>query len=96
MSKGLQVVLGQGRLVISIPVKDLTFAAENREGNFEYDESVNDYKPAGRVTNKAEFASEVRYELCREEEDGSTRLTRMFDAAFEAAIENGCFGWEEI
>lgn len=48
--------------------------------------------PNIKVTNAAVFAKEVVRQINREDEDGSTLLTRMFDEAMKQAVENGCEG----
>ena len=57
--------------------------AENDRGQF-------------KVTDHAVFAKEVVRELNREQEDGSTPLTRLLDQMIEEAINQGAEGIEEI
>lgn len=48
-----------------------------------------------KVTDADKFAHEVARALNDEEEDGTTPIHSMFDAAFQSAIENGAEGVEE-
>lgn len=49
-----------------------------------------------KVTDAKVFARAVVEALCDEDEEGTTEVCRLFDKAFEAAIENGCEGAEPI
>jgi hypothetical protein len=92
----LQVdVTPEGELLISIGIGTLAWAHDHQEQNNPYDEETGGFKRLWRVTDPAEFAAEVRVELCREEENGSTPLTDLFDKVCWNAVENGCFGIEE-
>lgn len=80
-----------GAIVIRIGAKCLAHAtninpalwdAENDRGQF-------------KVTDPVAFAKEVHRELVREEEDGSTPLTRTLDKAIYEAINQGAEGVEE-
>ncbi len=64
-------------LVIRIPVKTLAWAAEHIP-----DEGL-------KVSNPDVFAQSVTRALCDEGEDGSTVVTRMFDATFNWVAEQG-------
>jgi len=48
-----------------------------------------------KITDPAEFAKELVYVLNGEEEDGTTRVHRMFDGAIQEAFEQGAMGCEE-
>lgn len=50
------------------------------------------YKPRVLVTDLAAFAKDFVSELNREEEDGSTPITELLDAAFSKAVDNGAQG----
>ena len=84
----LMVEIAGGRLVISIGVDVLCFAAENC--NRFYDGENDKYTL--KITNKTKFAKEVARALEREEEDGTTPVHLLLDAAFESAVEDGCEG----
>lgn len=87
----LCVKIEDGKLVISIGIETLCFATENCE-RF-YDPEKDRY--AFKVTDAAKFASDVALSLQHEEEDGSTPVSRLLDAACEDAIEGGSEGIEE-
>lgn len=87
----LKCEIANGVLTISIGIKSLAFAAENAEPVGDHFADDNGDLP-WRVTDSLEFAREVGRELQREAEDGTNRMHLMFDAAFIAAIENGCEG----
>lgn len=80
-----KAVIKDGQIVISVPVKNLPtivegmFAVRNREP---------DYKVSGATS----FAKEVVRALNREDEEGTTPIHRMFDAAFDDAVEQGASG----
>ena len=79
----LQVEINNGRLVITIGVDLLCFATE--------------HSPAMNwlnITDNDTFVKEVLNELLAEEEDGTTLVHRMFDAAATQACENGAEGCE--
>lgn len=48
--------------------------------------------PALKITNLEDFMRAVAKELIRDDEDGSTLVTRMLDTALVRAIESGCDG----
>jgi hypothetical protein len=72
-------------LTIEIGVDTLKGAAERAECFWR---PVTD-KSGLVVSNALQFARDVRTALNDEEEDGTTRIHRMFDAAFEYVAENG-------
>jgi len=88
-------VTGGGELTIRIGINTLAFRFNRQEDNTPYDEKANGFKRLYRVVDAVEFAKKVRTKLCREEEDGSTPLTDLFDKVCRNAIDNGCFGVEE-
>src|SRR5574343_127048 len=77
------------RIEISIGKKILAFADENHPTLWSDQE---DNEPVVKITDHELFMDEVWRELNREEEDGSTLVTRMLDKAIERAIEGGCDG----
>lgn len=89
----LKVEVKGGRLVISIGIDTLAFAAENMDSNLSYDD---DWKPTKgfTVSNKKEFAEDVLRELEREEEDGTTPVHILLDSACEEAVNQGSLGVE--
>ena len=92
----LKVQLEGSELVVRIGIDTLAFCAEHSpfveqtyiwdEENAQYDES------RFRVIDQKTFALEILQILKREEEDGSTPITKLFDQATEDAIGDGCQG----
>jgi hypothetical protein len=87
----LEAVIENGKLVISIGLNELAFAATHGPyffgaGNPEFEEP--------RVTDVNVFADAILDELLAEQEDGTTLVHEMFDKAAERAVENGCEGIE--
>lgn len=79
-----------GKLVISVSIETLAFAARNSEYFFHCAETGTPLT----ITNDAEFANSVRSILNQEECDGSTPVTRMLDRAFRIACDQGLDGVE--
>lgn len=84
----LSVSIKDGKLIISIGVNVIAFAAEHCERYYDGEKD----KYTLKVTNKEKFAREIRRALQAEEEDGTTPLHVLFDDATEAAVEDGCEG----
>lgn len=82
----LRVKVKQGRLVISIGVQTLAFAVENGSA---FEVYVGEEYVGPKIMDRAAFARAVAVELKREDEDGSTLLTKMLDEAAELAMESG-------
>lgn len=80
-----------GKLVISLRVGTLAHAARHSEYFFNCAESGTKLT----ITNEATFAKSVARGLNREEEDGTTPITRMLDEAVEWVSEQGEEGIEE-
>lgn len=80
-----------GRLVISIGVNLLANALELGPELSHYDEATGEWSHP-KVTDAVVFAREIAIELEREEEDGTTPVHRMLDAAALKAIESGALG----
>lgn len=81
----------EGRLVISLRVSTLAHAVRHSQHFFDCEENGTKLK----ITNEAVFAASVAQALNREEEDGSTPITRMLDDAVEWVSEQGEEGIEE-
>lgn len=78
----LKVEVRDGRLVISIGVGTLAWAAENdNEGGFS--------KPKLRIRGPTGWAQEIVAELLREDEAGETPIGKLLDDAFMKAVEAG-------
>ena len=84
----LKVRITGGVLTISIGVETLKYVAEHHE---EFWQPQTD-KYALVVSNVNQFAKDVRNELEREEEDGSTPVHLMLDKAIYQAVEQGSEG----
>lgn len=84
------VIVGE-RIVISVSLDALATAVGATPALEDYDEETNDFAPP-IVTDKQAWAREVVRQLNREQEDGTTPIHLMFDAAFVEAIEQGAEG----
>lgn len=80
-----------GKLVISLRIGTLAHAARHCA----YFDELEEYGCPLKITDESEFAKSVALALNREEEDGSTPITRMLDDAFEYVNEQGMDGLEE-
>jgi hypothetical protein len=87
---GLPLTVGvEGdQLVIRIGVDTLAWCFEICEDNQPYDEKARDFRREWKVVDPHKFAKGVAYGLCIEEEDGSTPLTGILDAACVTAVED--------
>lgn len=85
MNVGLAFTITERRLEISIPVDILAFAAENIDRTGSGGEEAYQIK----IKDKDAFARSVVKILTNEAEDGSTRVTRMLDLAFDEVIAQG-------
>jgi hypothetical protein len=72
------------RLVISIGMETLAFAAEKCDGN-----------PQVKILSDHQLALDVIHELEKENEIGMSRLSDLFDGAITAAWENGSTAFED-
>lgn len=75
-------------LVIRIGLDTLVFSFEVGDENNPFDHESNDFRRAFKVVDKRQFAKGVASALCDEQEDGSTPLTEILDAAFIKAVES--------
>lgn len=82
-----------GYLVIRIGLDTLCHAAENCERFFDGENPIG--PPYCKVVDTNELARDVRRELEREEEDGSSPLTKLLDDAIEAARDDGCLAFQD-
>lgn len=80
-----------GKLVVALRIETLAHAARHSEYFFQCAEQGMQLK----ITDEAAFAKSVANALNREEEDGSTPITRMLDEATEWVSEQGEDGIEE-
>lgn len=88
-SKGLEVGLVGDRLVISIPIDTLVFAAEHAF------ETAYGEEHGLKVTDSKIFAEDVLRALQYEKEDGTTPVHELLDAALISAVDDGSEGVEE-
>jgi hypothetical protein len=84
----LKIGVEGDEFVIRIGVDTLAFAFEISEENQPYDDEVRDFRRQWKIIDKYKFAEGVGIALTKEEEDGSTPLTRILDEAFINAIED--------
>jgi hypothetical protein len=91
----LEVKVERYRLVISIGLDTLAFAAEHSDDWNPYDETINNFSQRWKVNNKREFGKEVAQQLQRESEDGSTPLSRLLDKMNMAVVEDGGLSIDE-
>jgi len=83
-----QAIIEGGSIVIRVAIEALPTVLE---GAWTSQSIGTRYK----ITNLDEFSRDLVIELNREEENGTTRVHKMFDAAIEEAIGQGAFGIEE-
>lgn len=76
----LKAEIIDNRLIISVGIDNLAWAAVNHPKFWEYDLSILD---------NAKFAQEVLIELNHEKEIGDTLVTKMLDDAIIGVIEQG-------
>ena len=88
MPKGLTVELNKTSLVIRVPIGVLRMGAPHA-----WDQAWGEHQFF--VSDQLIFAGEVRAELEREEEDGTTLVHRMLDKAMVEAAEQGGEGIAE-
>jgi len=85
MSQQLSVKIEDGQLKISIGVALLAFAIQTQD---EWPEEF-------YVSDIREFSKSLAHQLCREEEDGTTPVHRMLDAAAQEVLNQGDNGVDE-
>lgn len=85
MSKQLAVTIKEGQLNISIGIALLAFAVQSQDA----------WPEEFRVTDLREFATSMARQLQKEEEDGTTPVHRMLDAAASEVLEQGGDGVDE-
>jgi hypothetical protein len=83
-----QAMIVGGNIVIQIPIKNLPMIVEGGWLCSVYDTRL-------KVTDAAVFAKELVRELNAEDEDGTTRIHKMFDAAIDEAANQGAQGIAE-
>jgi len=83
--KQLTVEVEDGQLKISIGIALLAFATQ----------TALDFPPDFKINDLRDFAKSMVGQLQRQEEDGTTPIHRMFDAAANEIMEQGDDGIEE-
>jgi hypothetical protein len=86
-AEAARALIDGGDIVIRVAISALPLIAQKPLA----DEGLND---SLKVSDAAVFAADLVRELNREEEDGTTRIHRMFDGAIMEAIEQGACGVE--
>lgn len=84
-----KAVIDDGHIVIRVPIKNLPVIVD---GMF----ACHGHDPDYKVTDPAAFAKEVVSALNDEDEEGTTRIHKMFDGAFDEAVNQGAQGVELI
>jgi hypothetical protein len=82
-------------LVIRVGLGTIAWAFEHDTENNRWDDDKNNFIQGWKVSDRVEFAKDVRREALREEEDGSTPLIRFLDQLCRAAADSGSLGIEE-
>ncbi len=92
MDKPLRVSVHRGVLTIEIGISTLGFAAIHSEYGYDllgFPERTGRPDERFEIRNAQGFAADIKRELLREAEDGSSLLTKLFDDAARNAIEDG-------
>lgn len=92
----LQVSIENDELVIRIGINVLKFGTEEMESNNPWDDQSGDFRRLYNITQPLEFAKDVKAELEREEEDGTTPLHLLLDRVCMDAIEQGSMAVEDL
>lgn len=87
-SRNPNAVIEDGHIVIRVAIEALPMVVEGSWAAGGMDTRF-------KVTNAEEFAADLVSELNREDDIGTTRIHKMFDAAIDEAINQGAFGIEE-
>jgi len=85
MDMSAVAVVEDGNIVIRLPIKNLPVAVKGAIALGALDASM-------KVTDADKFAADVVYALNAEDEEGTTRVHKMFDSAFEHISEYGSDG----
>lgn len=83
-----QAVIEKGSLVIRVSLEALPMALEGAWAMGKFDTRY-------KITDASEFAKELMHALNREDEQGTTPVHELFDAAIVYIIEQGGFGIDE-
>jgi hypothetical protein len=88
----LTVTVRGGVLQISIGCNVLASAIATGDDFHRFDDEKDEYVRDFAITDGEKFAADVMRELEREEEDGSTLLSKLLDEAGRSAIDDGSGG----
>jgi len=91
-NRPLTVEVKGNELIIKIGINTLSWAFEHSDDNNPWDEKQHKFIRTWKVTDIAQFAKDVMYELLSEEEDGSSSLSNFFDRACQDALNEGSIG----
>lgn len=83
-----QAVIEKGSLVIRVSLEALPMVLEGAWAMGKFDTRY-------KITDASEFAKELMHALNREDEQGTTPVHELFDAAILHVIEQGGFGIDE-
>lgn len=95
MNDTLEVYVLDGKLVISIGIDTLAWAAEHSDYFNPYLPNKGNWLQTLRVSDHLEFAKDIATELRRENEDGSSPITLLLDKMIVESCEQGSLGIEE-
>jgi hypothetical protein len=84
-NRSAEAVIQRNALVIRVPLKNLQTAIDGAW-------ALNALPARYKITNLDEFARDLVGELNSEDEQGTTRIHKMLDAAVLEAIDQGAFG----
>jgi hypothetical protein len=88
MDNSGRAIIEDGCIVIRVPVANLPVIVEGSWAAGGLDTRL-------KVTNADEFSVELVNELNREDEDGTTRIHKMFDRAIDECANQGALGLDE-
>lgn len=88
LKNGARAVIENNCIVIRLPLSSLQTAIDGAW-------ALNTLSPRYKITNQTEFAKDLVAALNDEDEQGTTPIHRMADAAINSAVEQGAFGIEE-
>lgn len=83
-----QAIIEDGAIIVRIPLENLPQVVEGAW-------ALGSLESRWKVTDAQVFATELVRALNDEDEQGTTRIHKMFDAAINEALEQGAEGIEE-
>lgn len=95
-TKPLTVQIKDGELIMRVGIDTLAHAAEYGEMFNEFKPYPACYPPYVKVKKKSLLAKDVKTELLRNDEDGSTPLSRLLDQMLVEAREDGSLAFEDM